>query len=159
MNNKELLEKYNVLLSENNRLIKENKRLKTLLGLTKTDPSKKQIAKNRSGITVNDEKSANSNLLPYVNNRSDSTSKIKLFMSLFKGRDDIYAKRWAVVILPQHHRDRQKQPFYRQALLCSQRAAGKQLQRAAKKGIVRSETHGTIDFVLGDRSNPACIRG
>ena len=69
MNNKELLEKYNVLLSENNRLIKENKRLKTLLGLTKTDPSKKQIAKNRSGITVNDEKFANSNLLPYVNNK------------------------------------------------------------------------------------------
>lgn len=94
MNNKELLEKYNVLLSENNRLIKENKRLKTLLGLTKTDPSKKRIAKNRSGITVNGEKFVNSNLIPYANNTSDSTSKIKLFLSLFKGRDDVYAKRW-----------------------------------------------------------------
>ena len=29
-----------------------------------------------------------------VNNTSDSISKIKLFMSLFKGRDDVYAKRW-----------------------------------------------------------------
>ena len=25
---------------------------------------------------------------------SDSLSKIRLFMSLFKGRDDVYAKRW-----------------------------------------------------------------
>ena len=29
-----------------------------------------------------------------VNSTSDSLSKIRLFMSLFKGRDDVYAKRW-----------------------------------------------------------------
>jgi hypothetical protein len=29
-----------------------------------------------------------------VNSTSDSLSKIRLFKSLFKGRDDVYAKRW-----------------------------------------------------------------
>jgi len=29
-----------------------------------------------------------------INKKSDSLEKIKLFMSLFRGRDDVYAKRW-----------------------------------------------------------------
>ena len=29
-----------------------------------------------------------------INNKSDTKSKIKLFNSLFKGRTDVYAKRW-----------------------------------------------------------------
>jgi superfamily II DNA or RNA helicase len=33
-------------------------------------------------------------LPPKINNQSDPEEKLKLFMSLFKGRDDVYAKRW-----------------------------------------------------------------
>ncbi|MEN6455259.1 MAG: hypothetical protein ABFD10_13455 [Prolixibacteraceae bacterium] len=29
-----------------------------------------------------------------INKRSDPDEKIRLFMSLFRGRDDVYAKRW-----------------------------------------------------------------
>ncbi|MGV8137104.1 MAG: hypothetical protein AB2L20_17970 [Mangrovibacterium sp.] len=29
-----------------------------------------------------------------VNKRSDPDEKIRLFMSLFRGRNDVYAKRW-----------------------------------------------------------------
>jgi hypothetical protein len=32
--------------------------------------------------------------IPDINNLSTPSEKIKLFMSLFKGRDDVYAKRW-----------------------------------------------------------------
>ncbi len=94
MNYIELLEKYNFLLSENNRLTEENKRLKTQLGLTKTDPSKNRNAKLTSEKIIIDSRSTDNNSFSYVNNTSDSISKIKLFMSLFKGRDDVYAKRW-----------------------------------------------------------------
>ena len=45
MDYRELLEKYNLLLSENSRLIKENGRLKALLGITKREPSENRIVK------------------------------------------------------------------------------------------------------------------
>jgi hypothetical protein len=32
--------------------------------------------------------------IPNINNLLTPSEKIKLFMALFKGRDDVYAKRW-----------------------------------------------------------------
>jgi len=90
----ELLEKYNLLLSENCRLIKENSILKAQLGITKRNFSENQIAGLRTEKNIRDDDLTDSASFSGVNNRSDSISKIKLFMSLFKGRDDVYAKKW-----------------------------------------------------------------
>jgi len=94
MDYKDLLEKYNLLLNENNRLIEENNRLKAKLGITQSDPSNNGITKITAEQTILKEESTDSKLYPDINNTSDSISKIKLFMSLFKGRDDVYAMQW-----------------------------------------------------------------
>jgi superfamily II DNA or RNA helicase len=90
MNYRELLEKYNLLLDENSRLIEENNRLKVQLGITNHPSLEKRIV---ASITPNDE-SPDRTPFSDVNHTSDSNSKIKLFMSLFKGREDVYAKKW-----------------------------------------------------------------
>jgi hypothetical protein len=64
---RELFEKYQALLIENRALKKENELLKTRLGITAPVNPESQI---------------------------DPLEKIRLFMSLFKGRDDVYARRW-----------------------------------------------------------------
>jgi len=94
MKYRELLIKYNLLLSENSRLTEENNRLKAQLGMTKSKPSKNSIIKIIAEKTKQDDESTDGASFLNVNNTSDSISKIKLFMSLFKGRDDVYAKRW-----------------------------------------------------------------
>ena len=94
MNYKELLEKYNLLLNENNRLIEENNRLKAQLGITNFECFKINITKNIAENAIPDDESHEDASLFNVNNTSDSMAKIKLFMSLFKGRDDVYATRW-----------------------------------------------------------------
>ena len=71
----ELLEKYNRILNENERLKAENRHLKQQLGLPIEE---KEIAKNVNGI----------------NKFSSPEEKIKLFRSLFKGREDVFARRW-----------------------------------------------------------------
>jgi hypothetical protein len=89
-----LLEKYNILLDEVNRLKIENSQLKAALGLrepqsflmTPTDIQSETIL-------PGDELNVESGYAD-VNKASDSYSKIHLFMSLFKGREDVYAKRW-----------------------------------------------------------------
>jgi hypothetical protein len=94
MNYKDLLEKYNLLLNENNRLIEENNRLKAQLGITNSEPFNKNIPKITKENIHLDDKLTDSASFSDVNNTSNSISKIKLFMSLFKGRDDAYATRW-----------------------------------------------------------------
>ncbi len=94
MNYDELFEKYNLLLNENNRLAEENIRLKTQLGITDFTRSEIIIAKNIAENAIPDEKPHDDTSFFNVNNKSDSISKIKLFISLFKGRDDVYATRW-----------------------------------------------------------------
>ena len=74
MNYQELLKKYKLLLAENRKLNHENTNLKQRLGIVEAN-----IIKD----TINE-----------LNNKSDSENKIKLFMSLFKSRDDVYAIRW-----------------------------------------------------------------
>ena len=94
MDYRELLEKYNRLLSENKRLIKENDRLRVQLGITKCKPSENRIAELTTEKNTLEDEPADTSAFSAVNNTSDSISKIKLFMSRFKGRDDVYAKKW-----------------------------------------------------------------
>jgi hypothetical protein len=94
MDYKELLEKYNLLLSENSRLMKENDRLKVQLGITNCMPSENRIAESTTDKNMLEDEPHNTAEFSHVNNKSDSISKIKLFMSLFKGRDDVYAQKW-----------------------------------------------------------------
>ncbi len=94
MDYKELLEKYNILLGEVNRLTEENSQLKAQLGLTKSETPQNNASSIKSEINYRDDDSINSDYFSDVNNTSDSLAKISLFMSLFKGRDDVYAKRW-----------------------------------------------------------------
>ena len=93
MNYKKLHEKYNILLKEVDRLTKENRRLKAKLGLQEAQATGNttqaiQMECVPDGET-NDVKS-----LADVCSASDHISKIRLFMSLFKGRKDVYARRW-----------------------------------------------------------------
>jgi hypothetical protein len=66
-----------MLFRQNQKLQEENKKLRKLLGLSETE----EIEKNK-----------------YVEqslfNKSPSEDKIRLFMSLFKGRSDVFAMRW-----------------------------------------------------------------
>ena len=77
MNFTELLEKYQAVVAENNSLKDELKKLKEQLGNSDCQAVSSAIY----------DKFA-------INKLSDPNEKIKLFMSLFKGRDDVYAKRW-----------------------------------------------------------------
>jgi len=90
----ELLEKYNLLLDENNRLIKENCDLKIKLGQTKPELSKNIASAIKTEKNLPDNKTTDTNRFSDVSSASNSLAKIYLFMSLFKGRDDVYAKRW-----------------------------------------------------------------
>lgn len=85
----ELAEKCQVLLAENVKLKKEVRALKARLA---------QYSANK----ISEEKSEPETVLPQVDTISpsnmsknaDEREKIKLFMSLFKGREDVYARRW-----------------------------------------------------------------
>ncbi|OGI11373.1 MAG: helicase [Candidatus Margulisbacteria bacterium GWF2_35_9] len=81
MNYDDLYKKYQELLSENKRLKKENSELKKKLKNSPLD----------EGINSTLDDISNS---PIVNNNSSDEEKINLFQSLFKGRSDVFAKRW-----------------------------------------------------------------
>lgn len=94
MEYQELLERYNVLLEEIKRLKNENRQLKANLGLKAFQPIQNiPPAVQQEKDVYADESNAENHDID-VNNSSDSLSKIRLFMSLFKGREDVYAKRW-----------------------------------------------------------------
>ena len=90
----ELLEKYHLLLNENNRLIKENSRLKSQIKLMESEVSRTAFSITKKEEIILDNQSTDTIGLSDVNRKSDTLSKINLFMSLFKGRNDVYAKRW-----------------------------------------------------------------
>ena len=94
MDHNELFEKYQALLIENDGLKAEITALKAQLGI----PDSRML----SDVTPPHESASD---LPHTNGtdeiapsginiKSNYTAKIKLFMSLFRGRDDVYAKRW-----------------------------------------------------------------
>jgi superfamily II DNA or RNA helicase len=87
MNFKTLLRKYQALLAENQALKEENLSLKARLGLA--EPSESRSPEER---VQQDASSAAPSC--FFKDRADPAEKIRLFMSLFKGRDDVYAKRW-----------------------------------------------------------------
>ncbi len=87
--------KYQALLAENSRLREEIRLLKARLNSEEPLVPADRVAENVIGVGATD-----TALMPEmalssrVNNRSDVSDKIRLFMSLFKGRDDVYARRW-----------------------------------------------------------------
>ena len=94
MDYKELLEKYTVLLKEVERLRKENNCLRAQLEATASKSSGKTPEDLKIVEKTHCEESIAHNFKSVVDNSSDSPAKIHLFMSLFKGRSDVYAKRW-----------------------------------------------------------------
>ncbi len=93
MNYQKLLKENHRLKKEVDHLTSENNRLRLLIS-EKPD----SITSQKDGIidspwVIDILPSENSSIFE-VTNHSDSHSKIKLFMSLFKGREDVYATRW-----------------------------------------------------------------
>ena len=78
MTYEELLGKYNSLLEDYAKLESENKELKRRLGMSEV----------KENIVIDNSKTSG------FNKYSLKEEKIKLYMSLFKGREDVYAKRW-----------------------------------------------------------------
>ncbi|MDD3927763.1 MAG: DEAD/DEAH box helicase family protein [bacterium] len=94
---KYLLEKYQALLIENNDLREEINSLRarlTVAGQPQQDIPDKIPTCISPPEALFDHKPEDKNQLSRINGLSDPQDKIKLFMSLFKGRDDVYAKRW-----------------------------------------------------------------
>lgn len=89
MNADELLKKYRILLANNKALLEENDILKARLGIT--DPPRPAAAQEPAEHLILDFAAPKP---PIIQRQPDSAEKIRLFMSLFKGRDDVYAKRW-----------------------------------------------------------------
>jgi len=89
-----LLEKNNDLLEEVKRLTKENSLLKAQLGLTESELSPNITSEIITKNNIPADELICRKSFSDVDNKSDTSSKIRLFMSLFRGRDDVYAKRW-----------------------------------------------------------------
>ncbi|MDP3432313.1 MAG: DEAD/DEAH box helicase family protein, partial [Bacteroidota bacterium] len=97
MDLKKLLEEFEALLKENNRLKEEIKSLNiqlrleeskdAIIGVSTHNQEFKELAPESKQIWI-----VNSSIT--ISKNSGSAEKIKLYMSLFKGRDDVFAKRW-----------------------------------------------------------------
>jgi len=91
----ELFKKYQKLLAENQRLKLENEDLRKRIGLsppvscTNCDDQPLLATDDNMVVQVNELNESGT-----INNSSSPEDKIKLFMSLFKGREDVYPKRW-----------------------------------------------------------------
>ena len=84
----------NSLKIENISLKEEIKSLKAQIGVAESQVVPNSISNYKPELEVLDQEPNGQVLTSNVNSISDSTIKIKLFMSLFRGRDDVYAKRW-----------------------------------------------------------------
>ncbi len=89
-----LLRKYNDLLVENARLKEENERLKGVAGTARAASGGVYLSESESGTATPDENATIGVPISNIDGKSDSILKIALFMSLFRGRTDVYAKRW-----------------------------------------------------------------
>lgn len=95
-------EDYQALLKKYNDLLSENERLKEKIRSLNTDESKECnfIFDNNNDILISEPEQLELNVWQTVgkkatiSNNSSSSEKIQLFVSLFKGRDDVFARRW-----------------------------------------------------------------
>ncbi|WP_348982464.1 hypothetical protein [Desulfosporosinus sp. HMP52] len=100
----ELLKKYQTLLLENNSLKEEISYLNSKLGVSEHRAISHGVSETffedslfpspDAVLEVPNQLSENETLQFNTNNMSEPKDKIALFRSLFKGRDDVYAKRW-----------------------------------------------------------------
>ncbi len=91
----QLFDEYNRLLSKYNRLKDENRRLKEQLGLRDTEDSSSFIPESKPDkCTLATTERTSKPPASVIVNTSDSSEKIRLYLALFKGRADVYAKRW-----------------------------------------------------------------
>lgn len=82
-----------VLLIENSKLKEEVRTLKARLIIAEARCSGDEISVNKPEVEKNVLEAAGVSP-PGMNKNADEGDKIRLFMSLFKGRDDVYARRW-----------------------------------------------------------------
>lgn len=94
----ELSEKCRALLIENSSLKEEIKALKARLVIVEARYSGDEISGKKSESEIIAPQAAEVSP-PGMSKNADEGEKIKLFMSLFKGRDDVYARRTAFIIL------------------------------------------------------------
>lgn len=95
---------YKALYKKYQALLEENKRLKAITASIKTLPNNSDLVIQKPSIqkqshnsnTINQPILFEKNRQDYteVSNTSPKEDKIALYMSLFKGRNDVYAKRW-----------------------------------------------------------------
>ena len=93
MKYEELLAEYEALILENALLKEENKRLKAQLGIDETNYPETNEIKEPLKIKESNKGNASTEKNILVKPLSP-TEKVSLFMSLFKGREDVFAKRW-----------------------------------------------------------------
>lgn len=100
MDYKELFEKYQALLVENNNLKEEVIRLKAQLGIVECQVVSSHeafVPTPKPEMSCTESKYADA-LPSGVNNMSDSIDKIRLFMSLFRGREMFMQKDGRILI-------------------------------------------------------------
>ena len=90
----QLREEYKQLLREFERLKDENRQLKEQLEYTNFKSIPNTVPASEPAKNSLDEEAPDNIPDSIISNTSDSSEKISLFISLFKGRDDVYAKRW-----------------------------------------------------------------
>ena len=89
----ELSEKCRALLIENSNLKEEIRALKARLVIVEARCSGDELSRNESEFEIFAPQAAEVSP-PGMSKNADEGEKIRLFMSLFKGRDDVYARRW-----------------------------------------------------------------
>ena len=90
----QLLKSYERLLREFNRLKDENRQLREQLGLGDFEGSHNSVSESAPEKDSLDLRTTDNISDSIISNTSNSSEKISLFMTLFKGRNDVYAKRW-----------------------------------------------------------------
>lgn len=88
-----LLQRYQAVVAENSKLKEENQALKAKLGIVEM-PGPATGSEYPTPEAVISPQGEETTSLFAVTNMSEVVDKIGLFMSLFRGRDDVYAKRW-----------------------------------------------------------------
>ena len=91
----ELIEKIKSLQRENDKLREEMRSLQIQLGIGELTKGKHEFFASDTEIKV-PERAFQQMEIPIfqITKNSDSSEKIQLFKSLFRGRDDVYARRW-----------------------------------------------------------------